>query len=250
MPTGSIAEGRRAVRRGIRNAPMSERGLLGTTLGIWMIKRGVPLLIIGLWLSSSAGAAQFYKWVDEQGRVHYSDAVPPDAAGQQREVKSSSGETVQTIEPPPTREQLDAKQREHETAQRAERRRRAQSEYDRTLLLTFSSAQEIRAAREDRLRAISAQIELSRKRLEKLQSRLQVQRRKAVRIERTGRGDPTTVYAQIAQLQGHIDENEAFIERKRAEQEQTRQDFDRHLSRYRELMAAREDKAHEQHKNP
>lgn len=210
-----------------------------------MIIRSVPLLILGLWLSSPAGAAQFYKWVDDQGRVHYSDAVPPDAAGQQREVKSSSGETVQTIEPPPTREELEAKQRAHETAKRAERRRRAQAEYDRTLLLTFSSAQEIKSAREDRLRAISAQIALSQKRLDKLQARLQAQRRKAVRLERTGGGDPAPVYAQIAQLQQHIDENAAFIERKRREQEQTRREFAHHLSRYRELMAAKAHKAHE-----
>ena len=206
-----------------------------------MIIRSVPLLILGLWLSSPAGAVQFYKWVDEQGRVHYSDAVPPDAAGQQRELKSPSGETVQTIEPPPTREQLEAKQRAHETAERAERRRRAQAEYDRTLLLTFSSAQEIMAAREDRLRALSAQIELSRKRLDKLQARLQAQRRIAVRIERTGRGDPAPVYAEIAQLQEYIDDNEAFIARKRGEREQTREEFARHLSRYRELMP---EKAH------
>ncbi|MCO6439532.1 MAG: DUF4124 domain-containing protein [Nitrococcus mobilis] len=205
-----------------------------------MIIRGVPLLMLGLWLASTAaaGPAQFYKWVDEQGRVHYSDTVPPAAAGQQRELKSSSGQTVRTIEPPPTRQQLEAEQRAREMARQAERQRRAQEKYDKTLLLTFSSAQEIKAARDDRLRAITAQIKLAQERLDKLETRLQAQRRKAVRIERTGERDPTPIYAELVELQRHIDANDAFIERKLQERERIRQEFARDLARYRELMAA------------
>ncbi|EAR20839.1 DUF4124 domain-containing protein [Nitrococcus mobilis] len=205
-----------------------------------MIIRGMLLLVFGLWLASAAaaGPVRFYKWVDAQGRVHYSDTVPPAAAGQQREVKSSSGQTLQTIEPPPTRQQLEAEQRAHEMARQAERRRRVQEEYDKTLLLTFSSVQEIKAARDDRLQAITAQIKLIQERLDKLERRLQVQRRRAVRIERTGQRDPTPVYAEILQLQRHIDENDVFIERKLQERERIRQEFARDLARYRELMAA------------
>lgn len=212
-----------------------------------MITRSMPLLMFGLWLASAvaAGPARFYKWVDEQGRVHYSDTVPPAAAGQERQVKSASGQTVQTIEPPPTRQQLEAKQRAHDKATQAEHRRRAQEEYDRTLLLTFSSAQEIKTARDDRLRAVTAQIELIQQRLDKLQARLREQQRKAVHIERTGQGDPTPVYEEIKQLQQHIDDNGTFIERKLGEQQRIRQEFARDMARYRELMAAREHQAHD-----
>ncbi len=210
-----------------------------TELGKRIVIRGVPLLMLGLWLASAAtaGSAQLYKWVDEQGRVHYSDTVPPAAASQQRELKSSSGQTVRTIKPPPTRQQLETEQRAYEMARKAERQRHAQEKYDKTLLLTFSSAQEIKAARDERLRAITAQIQLIQERLDKLESRLQTQRRKAVHIERTGEHDPTPVYAKLVELQRHIDENNAFIERKRQERERTRQEFARDLARYRELMA-------------
>lgn len=212
-----------------------------------MIIRSMLLLALGLWLASAAvaGPARFYKWVDEQGRVHYSDIIPPAAAGQEREVKSPSGQTVQTIEPPPTRQQLEATQRAHDKAMQAERRRRAQEEYDQTLLLTFSSVQEIKTARDNRLRAVTAQVELIRQRLDKLRARLREQRRKAVHIERTGHGDSTPVYAKITQLQQHIDDNDTFIERKLEEQQQIRHEFARDMARYRELMAARVHQAHD-----
>ncbi|MDN5848519.1 MAG: DUF4124 domain-containing protein [Nitrococcus sp.] len=204
-----------------------------------MIIRSALLFMLGFCLASAAAAGgQFYKWVDAQGRVHYSDAVPPQAAGQQREVKSQSGQTLQTIAPPPTRQQLAAKRRAHEAALQAEQHLRAQKEYDRTLLLTFSSVQEMKTARDERLRAITAQMKLTQERTDKLQARLQAQRRKALHIERTGASDPTPVYAEIAQLQRHIDANGIFIERQLQEQERIRRQFARDMARYRELMAA------------
>lgn len=212
----------------------------------------MPLLMLGLWLASAAAgdSARFYKWVDEQGRVHYSDTVPPAAAGQQREVKSPSGQTVQTIEPPPTNQELAAEERARQAAVLAERRRRAQEEYDRTLLLTFSSVQEIKAARDDRLRVITAQIKLIQERIDQLEARLQAQRHKAVHIERTGQDDPAPVYAEIAQLQRHIDANDAFIEHKLRERQRIQREFARDIVRYRELMAAGTHNAHEQLEKP
>lgn len=218
-----------------------------------MMIRSALLFMLGFCLVSAAaagGTPQFYKWVDEHGRVHYSDAVPPQAAGQQREVKSQSGQTVQVIEPPPTLEQLAAKRRAHEAAVQAAQRRRAQEEYDRALLLTFSSVQEMITARDERLRAISAQMKLTQGRLEELQARLQTQRRKALRIERTGASDPTPVYAEIAQLQRHIDANGTFIERQLQEEQRVRRRFAHDMTRYRELMAARAQKGHERLNNP
>ncbi|MDN5870490.1 MAG: DUF4124 domain-containing protein [Nitrococcus sp.] len=205
-----------------------------------MIIRSALLFMLGFCLVSAAIAGgQFYKWVDEQGRVHYSDSVPPRAAGQQREVKSQSGQTVQIVEAPPTRRQLAAKRRAHEAALQAEQRRRAQEEYDRTLLLTFSSVQEMQTARDERLRAIAAQMKLTQERNDKLQARLQAQRRKALHIERTGARDPTPVYSEIAQLQRLIDANGTFIKRQLQQQQHIRRQFARDMARYRELMAAR-----------
>lgn len=206
-----------------------------------MIIRSISLLLFGLWLGSSvmaAGPTRFYKWVDKQGQVHYSDTVPPDAAGQQREVKSQSGQTVQTVEPPPTRQELEARKRAQKAASEAEHRREAQARHDQMLLLTFSSVQEIKDARDDRLRAIASQIELNQERLGKLQTQLEQQQQMAARIERTGKGDPKYVYATITSLQTLIDENRRFIESKRSEQQQIRRDFARDITRYRELMAA------------
>ncbi|MGW8367567.1 MAG: DUF4124 domain-containing protein, partial [Gammaproteobacteria bacterium] len=44
-------------------------------------------IVAGLSLLVSTGYAQkLYRWVDENGRVHYGDRIPPEASGQSRDL--------------------------------------------------------------------------------------------------------------------------------------------------------------------
>lgn len=50
------------------------------------------LLILSLLLASAPAGAEIVKWVDSQGRVHYSDQPPPAAKGQQQmNIKNQPG---------------------------------------------------------------------------------------------------------------------------------------------------------------
>ncbi len=56
-------------------------------------------------LAATAGAAQFYKWTDDQGVTHYSEEAPPASAGKASEVK------VRTKLPSGAREAMDNQQK-------------------------------------------------------------------------------------------------------------------------------------------
>lgn len=60
-------------------------------------------LVTGLGLTASV-QAQVYKWVDENGEVHYSETLPPDFKDKQHDVLDNTGMTRQkdqTLIPPP-----------------------------------------------------------------------------------------------------------------------------------------------------
>lgn len=197
--------------------------------------------LIALPLLATDGAlARTYKWVDDQGNVHYGDNLPPEEVQQrrEREVKSDSGITVDRIEPPPTLEQMEAIERQREAEAERDAAAAAQAERDRNLLMTFQSIEEMQEARDERLRAIEGQIALTRSRLETLRQRLERRREDVVRIERGGGGDPEPIYEEIDALEARIARNEAFIERQRGEQSRIRSRFERDMSRFRELTRA------------
>ena len=52
-----------------------------------------PLLLLGILLAASSALAQQYRWVDEKGRVHYTDTPPP-ASAKGAEKKNLKGNAV------------------------------------------------------------------------------------------------------------------------------------------------------------
>lgn len=193
-------------------------------------------------LAVPVAQAKLYKWTDAQGRVHYSDKVPPEAVKQEREVKSKSGITVDKVDAAKSREQLEAeraaKAAEEERRRREEEVRRKQEAADRTLLLTFSNANEIVRARDDRVAAIDGQIGLTKDRLAKLDDQLQKARKRAADVERSGRGKPEEAYKRVTDLERQVDEYKTFVAKREAERAEVISKFNADLARYKELKGA------------
>jgi len=112
-----------------------------------------------------------YKWIDEQGAVHYGDQVPPQYANQDKTILNSQGVPVKTIPGRRTPEQQDAEAAQRtaddharETAALAHRR-------DQNLLATYLSVDEIEALRDRRAEILDAQARVTSQYLEQLRGR-------------------------------------------------------------------------------
>ncbi len=107
---------------------------------------------------SGAAEGKLYKWTDENGVVHYGDHVPARYAKARTEVLNTQGVTVEVIEAEKTEAQLaeDVRLRRLEEEKlAAEAARRA---YDRALIDSYASVDDIRATRKRRLAAVDGQI--------------------------------------------------------------------------------------------
>ena len=93
---------------------------------MWWIKHQRLLVFLTCFLAIATVHADVYKWVDDQGKVHYSDAPPRGAASQKIEIPMSAppqGENVQ--------ERLKAflqEQKKQEEAQKEERTRKREAQ--------------------------------------------------------------------------------------------------------------------------
>ena len=65
------------------------------------------LMMLVLWtlVAMPASAAKLYKWVDEDGKVHYSDKVPPEAIRNEHKQLNEHGVVKETVEKDLTDEQ-------------------------------------------------------------------------------------------------------------------------------------------------
>lgn len=107
-------------------------------------------------------AQQLYRWVDDQGAVHYTDQVPPTQADKERARLSEHGITVETQPAAPTAEERErARELERERAEQAQRQAERQVE-DTRLLQHYRTVEELELARDGHLAATEAHIQAKR----------------------------------------------------------------------------------------
>lgn len=181
--------------------------------------------------SSQKGIA--YRWVDEQGVVHYGDHIPPQYASQERAVLNSQGVEVSHVEAQKTPEQQAVEARTRAAAMR-------QKQHDAFLVTTYTSVQDIEALRDVRLDQLNGQrvaaeqyVETLRTRLAGLQSRA---KSFAPYSERTdARRMPDDLAENLVRTVNEMRVQSNALTQKNHEAEDLRAQFEKDIERYREL---------------
>ena len=128
----------------------------------------LTLLLLGS-LASGATETRVFKWVDEDGIVHYGDSIPARYAELPKEVLNDHGVTVANLEGKKSAEQLEAQRLENERRVAMDLQKRA----DRALLATYLSIEEILLHRDRRVELFQAQSRVTELYLSNLERRLE-----------------------------------------------------------------------------
>lgn len=110
-------------------------------------------VIIALWSGGDAAAQKLYKWVDESGKIHYTDKLPTEAAGKASSQISKQGNILKRSDAAPTSEELVAREAERRKKLEAEQIAKEERRKNMALLNTYSSEQDIEDARQRALKA-------------------------------------------------------------------------------------------------
>ena len=194
------------------------------------------LLAIVLAISTQATlAGKLYKWVDENGKVHYSDKVPPKHSKHQRDVLNERGITVEKVEAAKTAEQLKEEEKQAKLLEEQNRKDEKRAAYDRMLLNSYLSEDNLINTRDAKITAIENIIRATNNTLKHQEQRLMELRKSAANHERGDKSVPESVLTQIKNTQDQIQKTHNYIARKRVEQEETRKKYEKDIQRYREL---------------
>lgn len=205
-----------------------------------MITRHILLslaLLIGI--AAPASAARIVCWTNNDGVRECGNSVPPEYAQKSSERKSEQGITVERTNRARTKEELAAQREAQERQKReeAERERVAaeQAQYDRVLLATFTTEEELELTRNGKLAAIDSRIRHSEQIAKKLEESLESLQRDAAKMERGGKTVSEELQARIDAAREKLADNGDDIVKRQLEKERLREKFTRDLERFREL---------------
>jgi len=183
--------------------------------------------------NSNKGIA--YRWVDEQGVVHYGDNIPPQYASQDRAILNAQGVEVGHLDKQKTPE-------EEAVAARARDALMKQKQHDAFLVSTYTSVKDIEALRDARLEQLKTQraaaeqyVESLRVRLASLQSRALTYSPYADRKD--GWRMPDDLAENLVRTVNELRVQSGALTAKGAEETALRTQFQADIERYRELHA-------------
>ena len=177
-----------------------------------------------------------FKWVDDEGVIHYGDHIPPEYADKPKQRLNDQGVAVEQLEGKKTEEQLAAEKRARELELQNQLQRRA----DQALMNTYISVEEIVMHRDRRVELFRAQARVTELYLRNLARRLDQLKREAGRYKpynsdpNAATIDPSLV-AEIKETELAITRHEDNLKQFRNEESRIRERFEGDIERFRKI---------------
>lgn len=232
---------------------MKGKGFLHST-----IAAACAALLIGLAAAPNADAQdkKVYRWVDEEGNVHYSESLPPDFEQETHDEMSHDGivreEGVSRLPPPPqTEAEAEAEKkidpalvktplpRDKSGMKRPEPLYtdvEKQQRMDRLLMLRYQSEDELIEAKEVEINQLEYDEQLLTATASSLEASLRSNIDVAGHRQRAGLEVKEETLREIAGIRARLRENERSLQGLKRREENIRETFNRDIERYRELV--------------
>jgi len=200
---------------------------------------GISLVSILLVAGSMDLSARTYRWTDANGKVHYSDRLPPEHIKGARSHLDDQGLETKRVEAAKTKEEL-AREAELKQLRAAEKRLiEEQREKDLVLVRTFRNEDDILMARDGKLVSIDTSILIDRSNINRLKLKLAEMQKNAADTERRGRKVSPNYLKEIESTRKTLKEAHANIIRKEQHKELIREKHNADLQRFRVLKHLR-----------
>ena len=190
-------------------------------------------------VSAQSKGPKLYRWVDKDGKVHYDDALPPEAVNQARkEFNASTGATTAQVDRALTPEEraaiAAAAQKAADSAKVAEEQR----QQEEVMMATYANENDRRRAYGERIGLLKTTLESTEVSIRNVRENLAIMLSQASEAELGGSKVPPERDTAIRGLHEEFLRQQQFQVNRRLELDSLNAEFARMLNRYRELKNA------------
>ncbi len=197
------------------------------------------LALVSALLFTTSAQAKIVCWTNNEGIRECGNAVPPEYAQTETRTLNRRGMVTEVQERAKTPSEIAAEQaREAEEKRRLEeeeKQREAKLRYDRVLLSTYLTEEDIINSRNRKSNLFDASIEVTQVTINKLQEKLDEDQKQAEKLKKKGKEPTARLQQDITSLQQQIEEKKRFIKKKEQEKQELHQQYEAELTRFREL---------------
>ncbi|CAA0102646.1 Uncharacterised protein [Zhongshania aliphaticivorans] len=200
------------------------------------------VLVVLLCAGASEVSAQalYYRYPNADGTVVIDSSVPPEAVPRGYDVIRIDGSVVKTVAPKLSEAESQARAQELEiAAARAEAEEKIRK-WDESLLLRYSSAQDIEVAKVRALNDIKVRVSILKSNLTTIKQQILKNQSEAAELERRGQVVPSELVDTLASLRREVTTTEQHINGRLVELEETTSNYERDKARFQHLQSRAE----------
>jgi hypothetical protein len=193
-------------------------------------------LALALLLTAGTAQAAMYRWVDSQGRVHYSDTLPPTYQKSGAAEMNKQGTVIKRTQSEAERKAEAERQAEQ---QRIQQEQQKQVQRDRALTSTYTTEAEIDLARDRALEHHKLAINGAEIRGKAVDANLAELKARIAGIEKSGRPVSPSLKEQLNQASRESQELKRTIQTNQEAMVKVREKYDADKARFSELTAGK-----------
>ncbi|NOQ69504.1 MAG: DUF4124 domain-containing protein [Gammaproteobacteria bacterium] len=196
------------------------------------------LTLFAFLISSSFSAqAKMYKWVDENGQMHFGDKIPTQYLVKEHDELNEQGVVIKHKDAAKTpKQKAEARRIENERKKAAlvEKRKRQR---DRVLLDTYTTERDLIVARDSRLDAVGSQIQLAVSIIKDSNNKIESMEKQVAQIKTSNREVPSALYKRIENEKQQVSVQSKVMESHKKRRDEISIQFNDYIERFKVLKA-------------
>lgn len=189
----------------------------------------LPLFLGGM---QFAHAKKMYRWVDENGKVYFSDVVPPDQVQHKRETRNEKARVLDVVEKAKSAEEIEQQKRLDVLRKEQEKIIAKQAAEDKVLLSTYRTVEDMHKALDNKLALMASEKAGLEGNKQRLEQQLLQQQQQAANLERNAQKVPDKLLADIKSTRQQIEQNIQEMARYESNKQGVEKEFKASIARF------------------
>ena len=181
--------------------------------------------------------AKMYKWVDEDGQMHFGDKIPQKYQVKEHEELNERGMKVKHQEAEKTPQEKAEQQRLEQERKKAAFEAEKQKKLDRVLLDAYDSENDLITARDSRLDAVATQVQLSEAIISESNKKIKTMEEQVAQIKVSGRKVPDNLYKSLENEKQQVATQTRVMKTHKKRGEEISLKYNGYIKRFREAQA-------------
>ena len=176
-----------------------------------------------------------YKWVDDEGQMHFGDKIPLKYQVKAHDELNESGAVVKHSNAEKTAEEKAQSMREERERKRVELIEKRKKQRDRVLLDTYTTERDLLVARDSRLDAVKSQIRLAESLIKDSNKKIAMMEEKVAGIKASDLDVPENLYKQLENEKHQVEVQSEVMQNHKKNRDGISKQFNDYIARFKIL---------------